>query len=253
MVEESKKQFTSLGENNEKYIAFTVPIEKEVTRIDKNGEEITKNISYILQLIDSARFMANSLSNLVNNLSEGIYRIKCKFGHDDKKCEICRINYRYCDCFLEDTNVKDDLIEYKCLCCNKSHKLDENLKEQFFNTYKFSDYDNNKFILLLQKGVYSYEYIDDRQKFNERSLPEKEDFYSQLNMEDITDADYVQSKRVCQDFQIKNLGEYHDMYVQSDTLLLADVFENFRNMCIKIYELFLAKFISNRHIYNIGM
>ena len=103
---EFKKQFTCLGKNTEKYITFTVPIEKEVTRIDKNGEEITKNISYILQFIDSARFMASSLSNLVNNLSEGIHRIKCKFAHDNKKCEICGIKYKHCDCFLEYKTLK---------------------------------------------------------------------------------------------------------------------------------------------------
>ena len=241
-----EKQLTCWEGNSEKYITFTVPIEKEVTRIDKNGEEITKNISYILQFIDSARFMASSLSNLVNNLSEGIHRIKSKYGHDDKKCETCRIKYKYCECFLEYTNFKDDLIEYKCLCCNKNYqqKFDEKLKERFFNTYKFSNHDNNKFILLLWKGVYPYEYMDDWEKFNETSLPEKEDFYSHLNMEDITDADYAHTKRVCKDFEIKNLGEYHDLYVQSNTLLLADVFENFRNMCLKIYELDPAKFLS---------
>ena len=87
-AEEFKKQFTCLGENNEKYITFTVPIEKEVTKIDKNAEEITNNTSYILQSTDSTRFMASSLSNLNNNLSERISRIKCKFGHDDEKCKI---------------------------------------------------------------------------------------------------------------------------------------------------------------------
>ena len=61
-------------------------------------------------------------------------------------------------------------------------------------------------------------------------LPEKEDFYSNLNMEDITDADYAHGKRFCKDFKIKNLREYYDLYVQSITLLLVDVFENFRNM-----------------------
>ena len=61
----------------------------------------------------------------------------------------------------------------------------------FFNTYKFSNQNNNEFILLLQKGVYSYKYMDDWEKFNEISLPEKEDFYSHLNMEDITETDYV--------------------------------------------------------------
>ena len=79
LAEEFKNQFTCLGENTEKYITFEVPIEKEVSRIYKNREEITKYISYILQFIDRARFMADSLSNLLNNLSEGIHRIKCKF------------------------------------------------------------------------------------------------------------------------------------------------------------------------------
>ena len=89
-------------------------MEKEVPRIDKNGEEITKNVSDILQLIDSIRFMASSLSNLVNNLSEGLHRYKCKFGYDDKKCETCGIKYKYCECSLEYINFKDDLTECKC-------------------------------------------------------------------------------------------------------------------------------------------
>ena len=239
LAEEFKKQFTCLGENTEKYKTFTVPIGKEVTKIDKNGEEITKNISYILQFIDGARFMANPSSDLVNNLSNGPHTIKCKLEHNDKKFEICGIKYKYCDRFLKYTNFKDDLIEYKCLNCNKGYqrKFDEKLKERFFNTYKFSNYDNNKFILLLRKGVYPYEYMDDWEKFNETTLPEKENFYSHLNMEDITDADYAHAKRVSKDFEIKNLGEYHDLYVQGDTLLLADVFQKCRKMCINIYEL----------------
>ena len=78
----------------------------------------------------------------------------------------------------------------------------------------------------MQKSAYPYEYMDDWEKFNEISLPEKV-FYSNLNMEDITNADDVQTKRVCKYFEIKHLGEYHDLYVPSETLLLADVFENF--------------------------
>ena len=85
--------------------------------------------------------------------------------------------------------------------------------------------------------------MGDLEKFNETLLPETEDFYSQLNMEGITDADYAHAKRVCKDFEIKNLEEYHNLYVQSHTLLLADVFENFQNMCLKIYELDPAKFL----------
>ena len=121
LAEELIKQFTCLGENAEKYITFTVPIEKEITRINKNGEEVTKNVSYILKFIDSGRFIASLLSNLVNNLSDGIHRIKWKFGHNDTKCKTCGIKYKYCGCFLEYINFKDDIIENKCLCCNKKY------------------------------------------------------------------------------------------------------------------------------------
>ena len=79
--------------------------------------------------------------------------------------------------------------------------------------------------------------MDDWKKFSETSLPEKEDFFGHVNMEDITDADYSHAKIVIEYFEIKRLGEYHDLYVQSDTLLSADVLENFRNMCLEIYEL----------------
>ena len=132
------------------------------------------------------------------------------------------------------------------MLCNKNYqqKFDEKLDEQFFITNKCSNHDNNKFILLLQKGDYPYEYMNDWEKFHTTSLPEKEDFYSHLNMEDTTDADYAYPKRVCKDFEIKKLEEYHNLYVKSNTLLLADVFENFINMCLKIYELDSAQFLS---------
>ena len=99
-------------------------------------------------------------------------------------------------------NFKDDLIECKCLFCNKNfqQKCDEKLKERVLNTCEFSNHDSNNFILLFRKGVYLYEYAYDCEKFNETSLPEKEDFYSHLNMGDITDADYTHAKRVCKDF-----------------------------------------------------
>ena len=86
--------------------------------------------------------------------------------------------------------------------------------------------------------------MDSCERFDETSLPNKEDFYSNLNKEDITDVDYRHGKIVFQYLVNKNLGDYHDLYVQSDTLLLADVFENFRSMCIKVYELDPAHFLS---------
>ena len=99
---------------------------------------------------------------------------------------------------------------------------------------------------MLRKGVYPYEYVDNWERFNETSLPSKKDFYSKLNMEDIDDIDYRHGNNVFKGFKLQNLlrGDYHDLYVQSDTLLLADVFENFRDMCIKEYELDPAHFLS---------
>ena len=97
---------------------------------------------------------------------------------------------------------------------------------------------------MLRKGVYPYEYTDDLEKFNEKELREKEEFYSNLNLEDITDPNYMHAKRVFKDFEIKNFGEYNDLYVKSDVLLLADVFENFRETYLKIYKLDPVKFVS---------
>ena len=86
--------------------------------------------------------------------------------------------------------------------------------------------------------------MDSWERFNKTSLPDKEAFHSNLNVEDITDVDYRHAKRVFKNLSNKNLGDYHDLYVQGGTLFLADVFENFRNMCIKVYELDPAHFLS---------
>ena len=96
---------------------------------------------------------------------------------------------------------------------------------------------------MLRKGVYPYEYMDNWEKFNETSSPSKESFYSNLNMEYIDDIDYRHGNNVFNKFKLNNLGDYHDLHVQSDTLLLADVFENFRDMCLKEYELDPAHFL----------
>ena len=92
-------------------------------------------------------------------------------------------------------------------------KFHEKLKLRFFNTYKFSDNDNNKFISLLWKGVYPYEYIYNWENFKETSLLEKENFYSHLNMGNITAADYAHAKRVHKDFIIKTSERYRHSYV----------------------------------------
>ena len=98
--------------------------------------------------------------------------------------------------------------------------------------------------MLLRKGVYPYEYMNSWEKFDETALPPKEAFYSNLNLEGITDEDYAYAQKAWDVFEINNLGEYHELYVQSDTLLLADVYENFRNMFLEKYQLDSAYFVS---------
>ena len=91
--------------------------------------------------------------------------------------------------------------------------------------------------LLLKKGVYPYEYMDDFDKFKETSLPPKEEFYSKLKDEHITDDDYARAQRVWDEFDIRDMGEYHDLYMRTDTLLLTCVYENFRKVCLTNYKL----------------
>ena len=86
--------------------------------------------------------------------------------------------------------------------------------------------------------------MDSREKFNAIKQTSKKCFYDKLYLEDITDEDYIHVQKVFEEFQLKSLGEYHDLYVQSDTLFLTDLFENFINKCIEIYKLELAHFFS---------
>ena len=91
--------------------------------------------------------------------------------------------------------------------------------------------------LMTKKGIYPYEYMDDVKRFDETQLPPKESFYSTLTEECIKDDEYEHAQNVWQKFEIENLKQYHDLYLMTDTLLLADVFEQFRDMCLKNYEL----------------
>ena len=109
--------------------------------------------------------------------------------------------------------------------------------------YKFCNGNLNKFGMLLRKSVYPYEYMDSWERFNKTSLPSKKDFYSELTLEDISDKDYEHAQKVFKEY-CTDMGDYHDLYVQTDTLLLADVFEKFREKCIEIYGLDPSYFYS---------
>ena len=126
--------------------------------------------------------MSSSLSNLVDNLSEGLHNDRCI---DCKSC-------------LDYMTTKDEQLIFRCFKRKKNYKKGYNkeLINRFDSIYKFCNGDINKFILLLRKGVYPYEYMNSWEKFNETSLPDKEAFYSNLNMEDITNVDHRHTKKV---------------------------------------------------------
>ena len=166
--------------------------------------------------------MSSSLSKLVDNLSEGLHNNKCL------NCKSC----------LDYTRTKNEKLVLKCFNCKQYYEKDFNkeLIKRFASTYEFCNKSLNKFILLLRKGVYPYEYMDNWERFDETSLPNKEPFYNNLNMENIDDIDCRHGNNVFKRFKLKNLGEYHDFYVQSDTYYLL--------MYLKTLEIRVLKYMN---------
>ena len=201
-------------------------IDRKISQIDKKEPDN--------KFIDNMRYMIDSLSQSINKISQ----IDNKISQIDKK----ETKNKFTD------NMRS-MITSLSKSIDKVSEIDrkisyDSLIEKFYNTYQLCNKDLNKFALLLRKGVYPYEYMDSWERFTEESLPDKESFYSELNNEHITDEDYAHAQKVWSIFNIKNLGEYHDLYVQSDTTLLADVFESFKDKCIEIYEPDPAHFLS---------
>ena len=123
-------------------------------------------------------------------------------------------------------------------CINCKNKDDKACINPIYNDLKYTSeiFEDKELELMSKKGVYPYDYMDSFNKFKEQ-LPSKEEFYSILNDKHIEDEDYQHAKNVWETFHLKNMGEYHDLYLASDILLLADVFENFRKTCLKYYKL----------------
>ena len=163
--------------------------------------------------------MSSSLSSLPDNLSEGLHSEKCA---DCKSC-------------LDYMITKDDQLIFRCFGCKKNYEEDFNkeLIKKFANVYGFCNKDINKFTLLLRKGVYPYEYMGSWVRFEEELVPDKKYFYSELTMEGIRDLDHRHAKRVFKNFGNKSL-----------TLLLADVFENFRDQSLEIHDRDPAHFLT---------
>ena len=171
--------------------------------------------------------MLSKSPDLLNNLSE-ILSKSCRDKNCKSECE-----FRW---------LENNKLSYNCKeCREKQLKPINGLIKIFPNTYKFYNGDINNRVLLLKKDVYPYKYMDSWKRFNEIIASNKNAFYSKINLQSITNEDYIHAQKVFEELKkTKNLGEYHDLHVQSDTLLLTDAFENFRN---KFMNLILLVFI----------
>ena len=146
--------------------------------------------------------MSTSLSELVDNMSGIFNSIECKSCIEKIKINLeCRF-----------VGLKNNRLIYRCRECKEEWKRPiEGLIEKFPSIYQFCNGNLNKFVLLLRKGVYPYEDMDSWEKFDETTIPSKEDFYSNLNLEGISDENYANAQKVCEVFEINNRGEYHDL------------------------------------------
>ena len=215
----NKNDIGVIAENKEKYISFNVKTNVKLAGVKyKDGTEVCKNIR--LRFIDSCRFMASSLDKLASNLC----------GTSGIQCDKYKGN-------MELINISGDysaLLGCERCSTKKTKGLDQGaLKNNFNHSSRFWG---------IRKGVYPYEYMNGWEKFEEAGLPPKDAFYSRLNMNGISDQDYEHAQQVWNTMEKKTLGCYHDTYLKTDVLLLTDVFETFRNTCLKIYKLDPAHF-----------
>ena len=196
----------AIPNNMEKYMAFML------------GNHLT--------FLDSFQFMSSSLEKLVTNIT------KCG------KCDTCKPD----KCMKLNINNKNKTLQHKtslpCNECKNCKNIDEDCINSKYDKLKYTSkmFKDKKLALIARKGVYPYDYMDSFEKFNS-PLPKKEEFFSILNNKHISNEDYEHAKNIWNTFNLKNMGEYHDLYLKSDILLLADVFENFRKTCLEYYKL----------------
>ena len=154
---------------------------------------------------------------------------------------------RYID---KEGNKKDKTIELRFInsfkfMASSLDSLTNNLVRGGRKLFGFEDYSELQYNLLTRKGIYPYEYMSSWDKFKESQLPPIDAFYSSLNMSNISKDHYEDVQRVWKEFRIHNLGEYHDLYLRTDVILLANMFEAFRDTCLEHYSLDPAHFYTS--------
>ena len=183
-----------------------------------------KNLGFTAGNIDCIPNNAERYISFTKNIEVGSYMKKVKNEKGEVKIET-KPKYhkiRFIDSFKFMSTSLDSLVN--------------NLPEEALNNLK-RYCTGDKLSLVMRKRIFPYEYMDSLERFKENKLPPKESFYSRLTGEDISDEDYQHAKKVWEVFEMEHLQDYHNLYNETDVLLLADVFENFRNICMENYKL----------------
>nr|DAC81331.1 TPA_asm: PolB [Megastigmus wasp adintovirus] len=170
-----------------------------------------------------AHFIINDISNHFPGRVELLPLTKEKYIAFTKHVENSPIKFRFIDSFRFMAASLEKLASY--------------LSEYKILQSVFSNVEKEKVELLTKKGIFPYEYVDSMEKLQETKLPEREQFFSSLNDSTVSEADYAHAQRVWNEFGIQTIGEYTDLYMKTDVLLLADIFENFREQCLAVYGL----------------
>ena len=174
-------------------------------------------------------------------IMQQIGKIAKKHAYKNKRGEECHMNIncipnnmeKYLAFMLGNHLVFLDSLQFM------NSSLDNLIKHLPDEAFKYTkqEFEKEQFNLMKQKGIYPYDHMDSFDRFNETKLPVQQDFYSILNNEHISDEQYKHAQNVWNTFNLKTMGDYHDLYLKSDILLLADVFENFRKTCLQYYKL----------------
>ena len=221
-VESRHGRVTCIPSTNEKYISFTI------------GD---------ITFIDSCQFMLSSLDKLASNLT--IFPEVNKYVenelytehiHDEEPAEILST-------LPTDNHIT---IDESVSTMVEEERIEIDYRDQPYTFQQISEEDkkivNERMQPMCRKEVYPYEYFDDWQRFDETSLPTKQNFYSSLTNKEVSEEDYQHALNIFKKMNMSSLREYHDFYLLCDVLLLADVFETFRNTCMENYALDPAHF-----------
>ena len=244
MTKEDEEKFQKADEChicNKKYNETDVRVRDHCHITGKYRGSAHKDCNLNFQISDKIPVIFHNLRGYDSHfIMQEIGEIVKKNTYTNKKGEKCQINInaipnnmeKYMAFMLGNHLTFIDSFQFMS---SSLERLVSNLPKESLK-YTSKKFKGEKLDLMAQKGVYPYDYMDSFDKFNEK-LPTKEDFYSILNNQHISDDECKHAQNVWSTFSLKNMGEYHNLYLESDILLLADVFENFRKTCLEYYKL----------------